>query len=193
MTNLTRARVLWTGFIGAPGYSTFYCAGAEDPTVASSFLNSVQALFNGIKTYIPSDVTLTFPGDLAVIDDATSQQVSGVAVTAPANVVGTSVASYSAATGIGMDWLTGVFSGGRLVRGRTFIVPAGSNAYGTDGQVAAGCKTAVNSAIDTYLAANDGALRLIQRVTAARPVGTSAQISSGMTAPKVFVLRSRRD
>lgn len=194
MTNLTRGRAIWEGFIGAPGYSTFYCAGAEDPTVASSFLTSIHDLFDTLSSYLAPGVTVSFPGDMAVVDDATGQQVGAVSATAPADVTSSGVGAYSAVSGWGVDWLTGTFSNGRTVRGRTFFVPAASaGTYGTDGQVAPSARTAILAAVTTYMSANDGALRVIMRPTAKRPVGSSAQITSASVPSKVFMLASRRD
>jgi hypothetical protein len=79
-----------------------------------------------------------------------------------------------------------VFNAGREIRGRTFVVPMATNAYDTDGTLAASTVSAFQTAANTVLTAAP-TFRVWSRKGA-----LAATCSSALAVDKAVVLRSRR-
>lgn len=185
----TRITALWTGAAGLPGFSRFRFDTAMTGAEAAAAASRVRAFFEAIKTSIPSGISITFDGVATVFSDV-GVQTGIVAYTPPANVSGGAAGTYSAPAGGVINWLTGLFHGGRQIRGRTFLVPLGSGAFQSDGTIATATLSAVLTAGNALLGggppmivfSNDGA-----GFTAVTPV-------TGCNMPdRAAVLRSRRD
>src|SRR5450759_2662767 len=114
MPNLDRHRLNWTGFIGAPGVSTFYVIAG---TNANPFLHD---FFDTIKAYLPQDVTIQVEATGDTLDYATGALVGAWSGTSVSPVVGTSANAYSAVTGALVRWGSATFLSGRRLRGHTF-------------------------------------------------------------------------
>lgn len=186
-TTLGRIRVAWTGFPGGPGVSTFY---ATDPI---SFVGPLQSFFNGIKTLLPTDVTIQVPGAGDEIDDGTGALVGSWTTAAPAAVVGTSVAVYAAPNGMCVDWLTGTVRGHRRMQGRTFIVPVTTAFMQSNGAPNTTAISTLQTAATTLVgSASTAGWRVWGRKTATLP-GTSALVTGSRVPTFWCVLRSRRD
>jgi len=188
-------RITSAGFTGATGYTNLYFS-----SVTSTNLNAVRALIDAVKAYLPTGVTYTFPASGDTIDEVDGHLLGGWSATAPSPVVGTAAGSYSSPSGFALEWrIAGVVDGHRPI-GKTFFVPAGGTAQGSNGQIAAACITAANAAITTFLSSSAGFVlwhrpvfnRATTPPTLTRP-GGSFPIVSGSCAPKMMVLRSRRD
>lgn len=192
MATIYRARALWQSWPGAPGYSNFYASGVGDPTVGASWVASIADLFNAIKAYLPSGLTIVMDGVIDEINDVNGQITDQISVTVPAPVVGAGSGNYSGATGGLISWTTGSFVAGRRSRGRTYLVPLISTAFASDGSMGTGFLSAAKSAADAYLAANDGATVIFRRPTPTHPVGGSAAITSAFVPDLAVVMRSRR-
>lgn len=198
---MQRTQIIWQGFTGAPGYSTFYSR-VSDPVQHDSRLaaNTLRDALQALTNFLPQDVTLTFPRETELIEDTTGEMVDFLTMD-PVVLDRQGLASgpYSAASGAAVEWRTLGVRRGRRVRGRTFLVPLANSGYEDDGTLASGVITALN-AFAAEIADPDGPQFLVW----SRPIrnpdtgaiieeGSSHRIESGSVRDRVAVLRSRRD
>jgi hypothetical protein len=182
MVDLNQYRVVWTGALGMPGVSTFYSEGSAAPLLAK-----LKTLFEALKTSIPNIVTITYPGGGNVIDSVTGQAKATWTATAPAPTVCTASGTYQGPTGAVINWNTGVFTNGRRLRGRTFVVPLANGAYGADGRLTPSNVTSFTAAANAAVGGTDG---MVVYSSAHRLDG----VVTSATVPSISaVLRSRRD
>lgn len=165
-----------------PGVTTFHFSSTVGIPGAA-----VKAFFTALQAAIPSSVTLKFPSTGMNIDEATGQPVGTWSATAPTDLVGTGSGNYSRAVGALANWKTGTFTGGRELRGKTFMVPLTAAAFDANGDVSASTASNLASAGATLIAA--GSPPLIY----SRKAGLSAAATSCTVPRKTVVLRSRRD
>lgn len=195
MSNLLRCRALWNGFSGAPGYTNwYYDYSAGTPADATQALRTMYDFFNVLKASLPTDVIVSFPLDLAIMDSSSGQQTSQVTAGAmPGEITGTGAGSYSAPSGAVIRWTTGAYKNGRQVRGRTFLVPLVASAYDGDGTLGSGTVTTLQTAA-TGSVSTGGLPRVVfSRPAAGGGSGSFAVITGGFAVDKACVLRSRRD
>lgn len=203
MANIFRQRVVWSGFPGGPGLSTFYFSEFPVPQFA------LHDLFVSLATFLPADVTLTLQPGGDVIESSTGTLTGSWAGEVTAPVVGTQTGVYSAPTGFMVRWETATVRDGSRLRGRTYFVPSGTTAYQADGSIAAQAIVDLSAAASTFVGAVTPALLVWQRPRAARSAFTdgkgiahkAVQARTGSTAPVIgssvpdlaVVMRSRRD
>ena len=198
MTVINRIRASWTGFPGSPGVSTFYSV-VPDATVPN-----LRAFFLAIHTALPSDVHVQVENEGDVIEDTTGAVTDLWTCDSVLSVAGDNTDAYSAPSGIVVDWLTGTVLDGHRVRGRTFLVPAGGNFYGTDGTLSDGALALIAPAAAAFVTADTGNFVVWHRPRAAkaadgsRPAVTAragghAVVTASSVPDKAAVLRSRRD
>lgn len=198
MATIHRVRVGLTGLPGLPGVSTFYANAGPDMLVP------LRDFYDFQKASFPAGLTIQVENVGDIIDDATGTLVGTWSTTPVAAVQGTSPAIYAAPSGACINWLTNVVSGGRRLRGRTFLVPLGAAEYQTDGTLTPAFMAALTQAAATFQVATVatflvwGRPRLASPATATRPAvaaraGTSALVTASAFKDKVAVLRSRRD
>lgn len=142
----------WSGFQGGPGLSVFHFrdftdqVGSADQVAGA--VAKVDTFIDDIRFYIPATVTLRTEADVEEIEDTTGD-LTTVYTGAPA-AAKTGLASggtnYAAAVGAVINWRTAGVRNGRRVRGKTFLVPLSSSAFGVDGTLADGAVTALNTA-----------------------------------------------
>lgn len=202
MAGILRVTARWTGFIGSPGYSVFhfrdFTAGGE-PTSAQAqvAVDKVRAFFAGVGPYIPNVATVTLLPDVPVIEETTNTMTGVFSTTVPAPVVGTAGvgSEFAAAVGAVVTWRTSVVRNGRVIRGRTFLVPLARNAFFTDGTLAAAAITAINNAATTLRdPTGDGDLGVYARPSAPGATDGEWAFASAHSLPDMgAVLRSRRD
>lgn len=196
-------RTAWAGTTGGPGLTQTAFAPTDfgPPTAANAqaAVNAVRAFWEAIKANLPSNILLTVSQSVDFYDHATGELTGTVAAaTAPASVVGTSSAVYSAASGFKVNANTGTVRFGRRVRGAIYVVPAASTTTSTNGLINSTLRTAVNTAAATMQTSFNGAGLVM--VVWSRPrteptvrAGALTAITSWETNEKVAVLRGRRD
>jgi hypothetical protein len=181
----------WSGFPGAPGYSIFYAV------PGGGFASVLHQFFVDIKTNFPSSVKITFPASGRTIDATTGDQVNVWTEAAQSVVQGTSASTYSAPTGAVVNWKTSTVWRGKLIRGRTFLVPLIHECFDTDGSLASGSLGAIQTAAGN-LVSNAGDKFVIwsqPQPTNSDPDdrdGFRGKVTSAVVPDKAVVLRSRR-
>jgi hypothetical protein len=211
MTQLMRVTAEWSGFSGAPGYTVLHfvnafggTGGDADATAAAALTAATRTrtFIDAIKGLLPPVVRVTVSPEVEVIESTTGALVKVFSVTAPAAVVGTSTANYSAPNGAVISWSTAGIRRKRRIRGRTFLVPLASSSYGTDGNLGAGSRTTIQTAANALIdTTGDADMVIFGRPTPADKAngipqledGTYSIVTSGNVPSMVAVLRSRRD
>lgn len=180
MPDINQVKVAWTGFAGAPGVSTFYFDAA-----GSVPLSALSAFFTAWKPFIKDSVTLTFPSSGIKYSSDTGKAVGSWSATAPSPIACTGAAGYAAPVGGCVHWKSGIYAGGKEIRGKTFIVPMVSSAFDADGTFLPGVLTAVRPA-STTMAAAPGF------VIFSRASNGTATVATALVPDKAMVLTTRR-
>lgn len=195
MARIFRAKINWTGFVGAPGYSVFHARSFEaDPTgEATAFRDALNLFINAIRDNLPPVVSLAIDPEIEVLEDTTGVLDDVVQLPSIAPVAGTGLAGYQGPTGAVINWRTGLIRNGRRVRGRTFIVPVSSSKFDTDGTLTAAARTDFQDAANALLGAAGVQLCIYGRPTPGAADGVNGQVISASVPDMAAVLRSRRD
>lgn len=143
MTDLSRAQVTWTGPPGFPAVSSFYYKTSDGVN-----LTALKAFFEAIKNNLPTSITLKYPGFGTTLDDTTGDTTGTWSAAAPADTVGTAAGGYSGVTGTCLTWHTGIYTGGRELKGRTFLVPLASICFNSDGRLQPATQASLKTAAD---------------------------------------------
>lgn len=188
---LDQAVLSWTGFPGAPGFSVFYAIHGT-----SGHLTLLANWVASFKNLLPANVKISFPSGGRVIDASNGEQVDVWTGTPPAVQQGTETGKYAAPVGVMTRWNTGTIHHGKMVKGKTFIVPTSSVVFDTDGSMLGSMLTVFQDAANTLVAASDEALVIWARPRSDKPGfpnnGASCPIVSATVPDKAVVLRSRR-
>lgn len=179
-----------------PGISTFYSVGGTVtlPTTVKAFFVAIAGLF-------PPSVTLQFPVSGDIIDDADGSLTGGwTNAGSTTQIVGTGGSNFAAGVGMQVRWRTNGIVGHRRVVGSTFLAPASSAHYDTDGTILAVDVTTLQTAANTFVTA-EPSLRIWSRpvpapippaTTPAPRGGTSSVVVAAQVPDRVSWLRSRR-
>ena len=203
MASIARAKIRWTGFIGAPGYTVMHFKdfGLDDPAdwtnvEADGIGDKVDAWLDGIRRVCAGPVRLKMDSDVEIIDEANGQLQTVVSAGArPEHANPVQGGAYSAPTGSVITWRTGGVRNGRRIRGRTFIVPCYNAAFDVDGSLT----TAARDQLEGSSAALISATGIPDLGVYARPTGPAATdgvwhvVTSFSVPDMAAVLRSRRD
>lgn len=203
MVELQRQRVLWTGFPGGPGISTFYF------TDAALHQGALKTFMDGMAIALPGNTTVQLETGGDTIESTTGLLTGGWTGTAQAGATGGWTGGYSPPSGCMVTWFTSGITGGRRLKGRTFFVPLADNNYQSDGTIMASFRTAVTASANTLIAAHPANMKVFQRPRAAQVAYTDGKghthkaitarvggfdaVVSGAASVKVVTLRSRRD
>lgn len=191
---ITRLTAQWSGFRGAPGYSNFFFDGAfTDSDGVEAAAVALFGFFSGTRSRYPTGTSISIQPTADVIDEASGQITSVVDFASPGAVVATGATTYSAASGAVVNWNTQDYVNGRRVRGRTFLVPLGSDCYDAQGDIASATLTSLREAADDLVtAALEHPLCVWHRPV--NGAGGSSHVVNSATVPDLpAVLRSRRD
>lgn len=188
MATLYKVTGLWQNWPGAPGYSNFY---ATEGSGVSIVVDAVRAFFDGVKSLIPSQMTVTVQPSGDTINDANGViNGSWTVDPAPLVVTGSAGGTYAGNAGAVVTWRTAGVVGTRRVRGRTFLVPLSSTVYDTNGLTAAAIAT-LQAAASGLVTAASGSLAVWSRPTPLR--SGSSHLVTAATVPDLSAsLRSRR-
>lgn len=177
----------WSGTAGLPGISTTYAQGelGDADTIVDAWIDFWDAL----SDLIANNFTVTMGGAVDRIDPVTGNIIEVGSATVR-SVVGSSVGQFLplASQGV-LEFLTGVFVGGRQVRGKMFV-PGIVEDQNEEGVPTSGCITAFEDALNDVngIDGMNGAWVVWSRANAQTQFVTSSFMWS-----KWGVLRSRRD
>lgn len=202
--DICRITAVWSGFIGAPGYSVFHFTtdggfwdggliGDSAQAAAERAAADVGTAFGQLSSWLPPVVQIRTQPEAEIINSDTGEIVGFTEVPTYSTDGEGPGNGYSAASGAVVNWRTNDYRFGRRIRGRTFVVPLSGAAYEDDG-------TLVQGARDKLL---DFADRIVDGGAAAefgvwsRPRGGTGGVfatATGYSVPDMAaVLRSRRD
>lgn len=193
---MSRIRAVWTGFVGAPGVSTFYSLSP------SADLPLLHLFFDTIKTYLPQSVTVSLEGSGDNIDETSGDLLSGWTADTPTPVTGMWTGGYSAPAGAVVIWETGVVMDAHRLRGKTYLVPLGSQFFDGTGSPEIDALNLLRGAASSLAA--DNQLVVWHRPRAARAAdgskpavtaraGGYASFSGSTVHDVAAILTSRRD
>jgi len=192
----------WGGFAGAPGSTTMFITNGvsegDPPTSAAltSAAANVAAFFNSVKAFVQSGVTWSWSGSAPYVDTATGELLANVPYTPPATVTATGSGTVAAPAGASIRWVTDVVVAGRVLTGRTFLVPLVSTSYESNGSLVSTFLTSAQTAANTLVAAgnasSDYAFKIWHRPTGGAG-GDQGEVMAASVKDIVAVLRSRRD
>lgn len=171
-----------------PGISTFYAVGTDGAALAAA----VWDFFTSIKDEFPIGVTWTRPTGGETVDDNTGE-INGTWTGGTGGTLsGTDSGPFARGVGMRIVWETAGVTGGRRVRGSTFLVPLGASRYQSDGSIIDARVTNVLTAGNALVTAMAGALVILTRNTPAHS-GTSHEVTSVTVPDKTTWLTTRRD
>lgn len=184
MATIRRVRTVFEGVAGAPYYHSLYWPFVVSTEDAVSQTSDFWDVCNGVM-----DASCTYNTDGVVVNiDATSGEPIGADVVDGIPGAGqVSGEILSTALQVLISTRTGVYVGGREIRGRTFV-PALPVALTVDGVVDPGTVTGLSDDLATWL----GGLA-DPPVCWSRAHGQAATISAMTVWGQFAVLRSRRD
>lgn len=190
MTSLMVQTAVWTGFAGAPGYSTFrHRITGTEANAAQAGHDDVWNFFTALNTLLPSDVDVTVDPVVTIHDSDTGENTGEVVVGTPTGVVsGNNLGNWSGQVGAAIEWETGTYINGRRLRGRTYLVPLGGFSD-DDGTVSGGAVTTIMTAAANIVNSPQ------DFIVWHRPVGglggQSWTIASALVRDHAYILRSR--
>lgn len=191
MGDIVRLTTVWTGFLGAPGYTNLYApvGSAGAAAVAQAHSGTIHDFWNTVNGFLPADVTVTVGPTYQVIDEVTGDITSEGTVQYPADpIVGTSAAAYAGNAGVAVDWLTGTFINGHRLRGRTFLVPF-TSCFEDNGTLGAAAITAIRDAAQVMVDTSAGLVVWHRPIAGAG--GDAVSVITARVSDRAAILRSR--
>lgn len=204
MVAILRVQAKWSGFPGAPGYSSFHFRdfgtgsgdGLEpDIAQAQSAADRLRTFFGGMATKVPGSATIEIESEVEMLESTTGALIDILPISPPLPVDCLGAVSYSGPVGGVVNWKTSLVHRGRRIRGRTFLVPFTSDCFSTTGGLDPTIRDDIQSHAEV-LSANPGTpdLGVWSRPSAAGATdGQWAVVASCNVPLLAAVLRSRRD
>lgn len=187
MADLKRLRIVWGGpGIVGPGVTTlhFLDTVTNPGAVMSTFFGGQLALF-------PVGTTIEIPQSGDIIDSATGEIKAAWSAGGSFNLVGTGTGVFQSGVGARVVWNTGARSGGRLVRGTTFLVPLVSSKFTANGALDPTVANAIRTAANVVLTSTSNGLVVWTRPKNGAGGGFATSTSSNVPVGVTW-LRSRR-
>lgn len=141
-TTMRRIRVVWSGIAGTPFLQTLFFDATTG--TAQENVDELASSLQGANTLFPTELRWTIQDDIEIVDPVSGQTVDLVTA-AGSTQTGSSTAELLSLGTQGLLWLrTGVWIGGREVRGKFFWPGATENAN-DDGQPTSAYTTAMQA------------------------------------------------
>jgi hypothetical protein len=167
------------------GINQFYFDEAGGSAAAAHA--AARAFWTAANDVMSTQVSWTTEGEVEIVSETGA--ITGVESTDPFTSNGSATGDpLPVATQGLIRWRTGVFLGGRELRGRTFIPGVTEGLNGTDGRPNSGALIEMNQAVTAMLGAASSEFRIFSRTKNA-----SATVVSGSAWTQWATLRSRRD
>lgn len=162
-----------------------------DPSFTTAQLQ-YKTLWTSWAAIMSGYVTVTIPNNGEAFDEATGALTGTWTDGTAGTVTGGGSGAYAGGVGACCAWTTSGIHNARKVRGRTFIVPLAANTYDSDGSLAAGTISTLETAANTFLSAAASKALIWARPSTDVPVGDAYPIVAANVADHVSWLRSRR-
>lgn len=175
------------GVAGGPWYLTQYWDTASG--TAQDFADAAYVVYQSLMVMVKSTVVLTQDPLVTVLDSTTGQPTGTTVVTAGANISGTATQELlPTQVQLGVQLLTGVYSGGRQIRGH-WNIPGLVEPLSASGQGPVLTDPAIADFQDTLdaLIAGTGPQLVVYSPT----TGVIANVQSMPIASRWYTLRSR--
>lgn len=181
-----RVRTVFTGTPGAPYLSTMYFA--ESGGTAQQAATAVGTFWGAVDSNLTNSINWATEADVALVNAATGAVTAAVA-TVPVTGTGALADAQLPRASQGLvRWLTGIYVGGRQIRGRTFIPGVTEGGNTTDGLITPALQGVIDAAAATLIASANADLEVWSRA-----LGQSNVATVGTTWSEFAILRSRRD
>lgn len=190
MGEVGKVQVVWTGFVGAPAYSSHYFYG--DPlstSTAQDYVSAVSTFWNSIVGGMPSTAHFSVTPDVQILDEASGHLVRVETTTPPTQTATGNNGPYAAGVGCSVIWNTAIVHRGKRLRGRSFIIPLSGGSYDGNGNILDTLVTAYRTAAG-ILAAQAGFGVYGRPVSGAG--GVWSQATGGTMKDQVSWLTTRR-
>jgi len=182
-----RVNTTFTGMAGGPWYNSLAFTGTTLAN-AQDAADAVLTFWTSVCAYMKCGGTATVEPEVTIYSDATGE-ATGVFNTTPSTPI--SIPSGSGmlptATQLLMRLRTGVFAGGREIRGRIFV-PALDESANDSGRPNSGIITPMALALTTLISDTDSVLAVYSK-----KAGTTAVVNGGSVWNEWAQLRTRRD
>lgn len=194
---LSRVRVTWTGIPSGNGVTTLYVTGGQTPN-----LGAIRSAFSNMSTLIPAAVTINIANQGDIIQDTTGALVGQWSAAAQAALPMTGAGSYVPAQGGLVRLQTDTIAKNRHLRGRIFLAPLVTAAFGSNGQLSAGAVTGLQSFAAALMTATAAPFAVWSRPKTSKDEagnvavleeGSSGVVTAATATGFAAVLRSRRD
>jgi hypothetical protein len=151
MASIYRVKAIWSGFQGAPGYTTVYFQNVSGQSAMDAAQGELYAFFNACKAYFPNGCTINVQKQVDELDLSTGVLLgTQTSINTQTPVVGTApVGAYAGGSGVCVTWTTALIFAGRRVKGRTFLVPA-TGCFDTDGTLNSTAMSVIGGAANTF-------------------------------------------
>jgi len=100
---------------------------------ASTFLSPLATWLTAQAARCPQGLTFTIEGNGDQFESTTGEVTGVWTATPPSPIASTPLDTYSAGVGYLVNWKTDTYLSGRLLRGKTFVVPIIRSFFDTDG------------------------------------------------------------
>lgn len=192
---MQKITAIWNGWGGGPGYTAFYFGEHGDITQLNNAAARVRAFFFSLAACIPTPISVTIAPTSLEIIEGSGEIVDEIALgVVPAPVAGAGGTTFSSVSGACVIWRTASHVNGRLLRGKSYIVPMSSTCYDTDGSLLATRLTELRNAATVL--ATPGGVPATDLVVWHRPTagagGSFATVTTASVKDQAAVLRSRR-
>jgi len=151
-----RTEVEINGLQGAPYYSRLHwdSTGFDGQIGADAVANATHELWTDLAALMHNQAVISINPEVAQVDDA-SGETTAVFITSEANISG-ALSTERIASGLQAlaQHRTGVFVGGREVRGRTFV-PGLTESANDSGRPIGATRTAIATAFATWFTGHD--------------------------------------
>jgi len=186
MANLYRVRTIFSGPAGTPWYNNLFFTEAGGS--AQDAADAVATFWGAADAFMKS--TISWATDTAVyVIDASNGEAGGIeTVTNGGGTGGSSDDLLPRATQAVISLRTGVFVGGREVRGRIFVPGLTEASCATDGTLATTPKNTLATAANAIVSDAGN-----EFVVWSRTHGVGHLVSACQTDSEFGVMRSRRD
>ncbi|HKY46314.1 MAG TPA: hypothetical protein VJM50_24690 [Pyrinomonadaceae bacterium] len=143
-----RVRVVFTGSVGSPHYAIHHFVGSGSSAEAQTAVDNCSTLWSAVDAFQTSGQLWATDPVVFDVDPVTGNTI-GTFTTAPASGIGAIGGdALPPASQMLIHWRTGVYIGGREVRGKTFVPGLTEAANESGGRPVATTVTGIKNAAD---------------------------------------------